>query len=87
MLLIWVLIVITFFTASSGKRGVYVLPAVPALVMAAATWLPEVLRLPSTRKLAFVLAAVFFLDRSDRAQSTANATNSAIITLTNALSQ
>ena len=29
---------------SSGKRGVYVLPAVPALAMAAAPWLPELLR-------------------------------------------
>jgi 4-amino-4-deoxy-L-arabinose transferase-like glycosyltransferase len=58
VLLAWVVIVVLFFTASSGKRGVYVLPAVPALVMAAAPWLPEILRLPKTRRLAFVLASI-----------------------------
>ncbi|HET7201952.1 MAG TPA: glycosyltransferase family 39 protein [Steroidobacteraceae bacterium] len=58
-LLAWVAIVLLFFSASSGKRGVYVLPAVPALAMAAAPWLPELLlRKPGTRKLAFALAAV-----------------------------
>ncbi len=46
VLLAWVVLVVLFFSLSSGKRGVYVLPAVPALVMAAATWLPEILRLP-----------------------------------------
>ena len=57
-LLAWVGLVLLFFSASAGKRGVYVLPAVPALVMAAAPWLPEVLlRRPGTRKLAFALAA------------------------------
>jgi 4-amino-4-deoxy-L-arabinose transferase-like glycosyltransferase len=57
VLLCWVLIVIAFFSASSGKRGVYVLPAVPALAMAAAPWLPELLRARGPRRLAFVLAA------------------------------
>jgi 4-amino-4-deoxy-L-arabinose transferase-like glycosyltransferase len=58
VLLAWVVVVVLFFTVSSGKRGVYVLPAVPALVMAAAPWLPEILRLPKTRKLAFILASI-----------------------------
>ena len=58
VLLTWVVLVVLFFSLSSGKRGVYVLPAVPALVMAAASWLPEVLRLPRTRRLAFILAAI-----------------------------
>ena len=44
MLLAWVVIVVLFFTLSTGKRGLYVLPAVPALAMAAAPWLPELLR-------------------------------------------
>ena len=35
VLLAWVVIVVAFFSASSGKRGLYVLPAVPALAMAA----------------------------------------------------
>jgi 4-amino-4-deoxy-L-arabinose transferase-like glycosyltransferase len=58
VLLAWVLIVIAFFSASSGKRGLYVLPAVPALAMAAAPWLPELLRARGPRRLAFTLAAV-----------------------------
>jgi 4-amino-4-deoxy-L-arabinose transferase-like glycosyltransferase len=53
-----VIIVVLFFTASSGKRGLYVLPAVPALAMAAGPWLPELLRARGPRRLAFVLAGV-----------------------------
>ncbi len=58
VLLAWVVIVLLFFSLSSGKRGVYVLPAVPALAMAAAPWLPELLRARGPRRLAFVLAIV-----------------------------
>jgi len=58
VLLVWVLIVITFFSVSSGKRGIYVLPAVPALAMAAAPWLPELLRARGPRRVAFALATV-----------------------------
>jgi 4-amino-4-deoxy-L-arabinose transferase-like glycosyltransferase len=58
VLLCWVAIVLVFFSVSPGKRGVYVLPALPALVMAAAPWLPELLRSRGTRRLAFGLAAV-----------------------------
>jgi 4-amino-4-deoxy-L-arabinose transferase-like glycosyltransferase len=61
LLLAWVIIVLVFFSASSGKRGVYVLPAVPALAMAAAPWLPELLRARGTRRLAFVLACALAL--------------------------
>ena len=56
VLLAWALLVVAFFSASSGKRGVYVLPAVPALAMAAAPWLPELLRARGPRRLAFTLA-------------------------------
>ncbi len=58
VLLAWVVIVVAFFTLSTGKRTVYVLPAVPALVMAAAPWLPELLRARGPRRLAFGLAAL-----------------------------
>jgi len=57
VLLAWVVIVLAFFTFSTGKRGVYVLPAVPALAMAAAPWLPELLRAQGTRRAAFGLGA------------------------------
>jgi 4-amino-4-deoxy-L-arabinose transferase-like glycosyltransferase len=58
VLLAWVVIVLLFFSLSSGKRGVYVLPAVPALAMAAAPWLPELLRARGPRRLAFALATL-----------------------------
>jgi 4-amino-4-deoxy-L-arabinose transferase-like glycosyltransferase len=58
VLLAWVVLVLVFFSASSGKRGVYVLPAVPALAMAAAPWLPELLRTRGPRRLAFGLAVL-----------------------------
>jgi 4-amino-4-deoxy-L-arabinose transferase-like glycosyltransferase len=57
VLLGWVVIVLVFFSASAGKRTVYVLPAVPALAMAAAPWLPELLRARGPRRVAFGLAA------------------------------
>jgi hypothetical protein len=56
LLLAWVVIVIVFFSASPGKRGVYLLPAVPALAMAAAPWLPDLLLARGPRRLAFGLA-------------------------------
>lgn len=56
VLLAWVVIVLLFFSLSSGKRGVYVLPAVPALAMAAAPWLPELLRARGPRRFALLLA-------------------------------
>src|SRR5262245_7822733 len=52
VLLAWVVLVLLFFSSSGGKRGVYVLPALPALAMAAAPWLPEITRKLGTRRLA-----------------------------------
>ena len=43
--LAWVVLVVLFFSASPAKRGVYVLPAVPALCLAFAPLLPGLLRL------------------------------------------
>ncbi|HNR21735.1 MAG TPA: glycosyltransferase family 39 protein [Steroidobacteraceae bacterium] len=39
----WVALVLLFFTLSPGKRGVYLLPALPGLALAAAPLLPAVL--------------------------------------------
>jgi 4-amino-4-deoxy-L-arabinose transferase-like glycosyltransferase len=61
VLLAWVVIVVAFFSLSSGKRGVYVLPALPALAMAAGPWLPELMRAPGPRRLMFVLACALTL--------------------------
>lgn len=40
--LLWVLLVVLFFTLSPGKRGVYLLPALPALAIGAAAALPAI---------------------------------------------
>ncbi len=41
LLLCWVVLVVMFFSLSAGKRGVYVLPAVPALALLISPWLIE----------------------------------------------
>jgi 4-amino-4-deoxy-L-arabinose transferase-like glycosyltransferase len=50
LLLGWVALVIVFFTLSPGKRGVYMLPAAPAFVLAAAPLLPGLLRRRDVRR-------------------------------------
>jgi hypothetical protein len=42
LLLVWIVTVVMFFTFSEGKRGIYVLPAVPALALACAPWLNDI---------------------------------------------
>ncbi len=81
VLLAWVVIVVLFFTVSAGKRTLYILPAVPALAMAAGPWLPELLRARGPRRLAFVLGcaiaavagvvAVFMTVQPERARHVA----------------
>ncbi len=44
LLLGWVALVVVFFSLSPGKRGVYILPAVPALALALGPLLPGLLR-------------------------------------------
>jgi 4-amino-4-deoxy-L-arabinose transferase-like glycosyltransferase len=53
--LLWIVLVILFFSASPGKRGVYVLPALPALAIAAAPWLPELFSRRGPKRLFLVL--------------------------------
>jgi 4-amino-4-deoxy-L-arabinose transferase-like glycosyltransferase len=44
MPLLWVVLVLLFFSASSGKRGVYILPALPALAIAALPFVGEIVQ-------------------------------------------
>lgn len=39
----YLLLILLFFSASSGKRGVYITPATPVLALLTAYWLPELL--------------------------------------------
>ena len=50
LLLGYLVLVLIFFSCSAGKRGVYILPAVPALVLATAPYLPELLERPWPRR-------------------------------------
>ncbi|MFZ5786154.1 MAG: ArnT family glycosyltransferase [Acidobacteriota bacterium] len=50
ILLGWVALVLVFFSVSPGKRGVYVFPALPALVLAAAPLLPAIVRAAGVRR-------------------------------------
>ena len=58
LLLSWVAIVVLFFSFSSGKRGLYVLPAAPAFVLASAPYAAELLRKTSLQRVLYSLAAV-----------------------------
>lgn len=58
LLLSWVLIVLVFFSFSSGKRGVYVLPGASAFVLACAPFVPELLSKTSVQRILYSLAAL-----------------------------
>jgi 4-amino-4-deoxy-L-arabinose transferase-like glycosyltransferase len=54
----WILLVVLFFSLSPGKRGVYVLPALPAFALAASPWLGELLQRRGVQRVGFALAAI-----------------------------
>jgi 4-amino-4-deoxy-L-arabinose transferase-like glycosyltransferase len=54
LLLGWAACVLVFFSLTPGKRGVYILPALPAVVLAAAPLLSELLARPGVRRLAAI---------------------------------
>lgn len=58
LLVSWVVLVVLFFSLSTGKRGVYVLPAVPALALASGPYLVELIQRRSVQRAMFVLAAI-----------------------------
>jgi 4-amino-4-deoxy-L-arabinose transferase-like glycosyltransferase len=56
--LAWVLLVVLFFSLSSGKRGIYIFPALPAAVLAAAPFLPLLFKTPQMHRLSVFLGAM-----------------------------
>ena len=58
LLLGWALLVLVFFSASPGKREVYIFPMLPALCLAAAPLLPGLLRRAGLRWLLWAYVAV-----------------------------
>jgi 4-amino-4-deoxy-L-arabinose transferase-like glycosyltransferase len=59
--LAWVLVVLAFFSASPGKRGIYILPALPALALASLPFLEEVLAKKGVRIASVTFAALGWL--------------------------
>lgn len=57
----WLLAVIAFFSLSAGKRGVYLLPATPALALLVAPWAEDLARRRGVQRAAFALSALFTL--------------------------
>jgi 4-amino-4-deoxy-L-arabinose transferase-like glycosyltransferase len=57
----WVLLVVLFFSSSPGKRGIYILPALPVLAMASLPLLQAVLARKGVRIAGYVLALGFFV--------------------------
>ncbi len=55
----WVVLVVAFFSASAGKRGVYLLPAAPAVALLAAPWARELAQRAGVRRVVFALTALF----------------------------
>ncbi|MEE4108768.1 MAG: glycosyltransferase family 39 protein [Halieaceae bacterium] len=55
----WAALVFVFFLFSSGKRGVYILPALPAVIIAAAPWLRDMLSLRWPNAIARTSIALF----------------------------
>lgn len=72
----WVVLVVLFFSISTGKRGVYVLPAVPAVALLCAPYIAQIAAQRSAQRAMFVLASligslcvlawIYLLIRSDK---------------------
>lgn len=59
--LLWSLAVVVFFSLSTGKRGIYILPALPALVIAASSHLPLLWQRVSVQRTSLALAALLVI--------------------------
>jgi 4-amino-4-deoxy-L-arabinose transferase-like glycosyltransferase len=59
--LLWIFVVVLFFSWSPGKRGIYVFPALPALAIASLPFLASVLARAGVRRAGFVLGGAFFV--------------------------
>lgn len=72
----WIVLVVLFFSLSTGKRGVYILPAVPAVALLCAPYLTLIAAQRSAQRAMFVLASligglcvltwIYLLIRSDK---------------------
>lgn len=61
LLLGWALLVVLFFSVSPGKRGVYILPALPALAIASGEWLRGLWQRADVQRAGAMLAVLVVL--------------------------
>ena len=61
LLLGWAVIVLLFFSASPGKRGVYILPVLPAVALASGEWLRGLWQRPDVQRTGSIFALVLIL--------------------------
>ena len=54
----WAMLTVLFFTLSPGKRGVYILPALPAVAIAAAPFLPELFNRRGVQRASLFLGGI-----------------------------
>jgi 4-amino-4-deoxy-L-arabinose transferase-like glycosyltransferase len=59
--LAWMLLTLLFFSLSTGKRGVYLFPALPGVLIAAAPFLPGLFARRSVQRVGLALAAVLIV--------------------------
>jgi 4-amino-4-deoxy-L-arabinose transferase-like glycosyltransferase len=59
--LLWALLVLLFFSASPGKRGIYITPALPAVVLAAAPYLNALFSRRSVQRAGLVLSGILVI--------------------------
>ena len=57
----WVLVLLLFFSLTPGKRGIYMHPALAAVAMAAAAFLPGLYQRRGVQRASLVLAGVVML--------------------------
>lgn len=55
------LTIIVFFSLSTGKRGLYILPALPAMIIAASAHLADLLRRTAVQRVSICLAAILVI--------------------------
>jgi 4-amino-4-deoxy-L-arabinose transferase-like glycosyltransferase len=59
--LAWVLVTLLFFSLSAGKRGIYIFPALPALAIAAAPFLPAIFERRGVKRASVILGGLLLL--------------------------
>lgn len=57
----WAMLVLLFFSLTPGKRGLYIFPALPAVALAAAPGLDELISRRGVQRLGMALAAILIL--------------------------